>query len=95
MLPQQVFAAPANKEFVESISEIAYSVFEIKHLDTYKTDPNPARPSMIEHFRYRPGECYNELTVFTDDVFRWNQMGQLLSAPLKSEDEWLEWIGRL
>lgn len=95
MLPQPVCSAPANKEFVEGVAEIVCGIFEIRYERAYGQEYDPGAPALVGNFRYRPGAIYNELTVYEDDIFRWSNFGQLLSAPLKTEQEWINWLNSL
>lgn len=88
------YPRPAHTGFSSLVAEIVLGKWEIEYFRLYSEAPSAAKSSIAGKYQYRCGIYTDELHI-SGEIFRWNKGGWIVSAPVKSEDEWLEWINQL
>ena len=85
---------PAHTGFTSLVAEIVLGKWELEYERLYSQPLCPTKSSIAGKYQYRCGTYIDELYVL-GEIFRWNKGGWLISAPVKSEEEWLAWINQL
>lgn len=85
---------PTHTGFTSLVAEIVLGKWELEYERLYSQPLCPTKSSIAGKYQYRCGTYIDELYVL-GEIFRWNKGGWLISAPVKSEEEWLAWINQL
>lgn len=70
------------------------SAFEISHSRLRGCAINPSESCSCGIFTYTYNDFFTSLEVM-GEVFCWSAHGHLISGPVKSLEEWVEWLNQM
>jgi hypothetical protein len=84
-------AEKCSRQVRDLSCQIVLTWFELRYLQSYGKDIDRNTSAIVGKFTYTHREFWNELLV-DQEYFRWSHSGCLISSPLKTEEEWLDFI---